>query len=138
MGGFTVGGHTVRSRMHMRQQREHTPIASLLEERQPGHQPDHRRQMLAIQRPNHNHKHSHDHRQRVHQDLLRPQTARHPIDEIRQDPAQGPEHRVEQPVHGRPAPGARLALLREVLEVVGAQEGVDGELGAEGAEVGDD
>ena len=48
------------------------------------------------------------------------------VDGVGEESARGPAHDVQQTEHGGPAAGARLAEGFEVLEVVGAEDGVDG------------
>lgn len=48
------------------------------------------------------------------------------IDEVGNDAAQRSERDVEQPKHGGPIASAGLAELREILDVVGAEDGVNG------------
>ena len=57
------------------------------------------------------------------------------VDEVGDDAAEGSEDDVEEAEHGGPAAGAGLAEGLEVLDVVGAEDGIDGEFGAKGAEV---
>ena len=57
------------------------------------------------------------------------------VDEIGEYAAGGSEDDVEQTEHGGPAAGTSLAERFEVFEIVGAEDGIDGELGTEGTEV---
>ena len=57
------------------------------------------------------------------------------VDEVGEHTAHGSEENIEKTEHGSPISGAGLAELREILNVVGTKDRVDGELGAEGAEV---
>lgn len=67
--------------------------------------------------------------------LLRPDTTCLSIEEIGDDTTERTEHDVEETKHCCPSSGTGLAELGEVLEVVGTEDGVDGEFGTEGAEV---
>ena len=66
--------------------------------------------------------------------LLAPDTGTG-VNGVGYETAKGAAHDVQETEHGRPATGAGLTKCFEVLKVVGAQDGVDGQFGAEGAEV---
>ena len=57
------------------------------------------------------------------------------VEEVGDDAAERAEDDVEEAEHGGPVAGPGLAEGGEVLDVVGAQDGVDGQFGAKGAEV---
>ena len=130
-------GLTVRSRMHMRHEREQPPIAGLLEESEAGDEADERGLGIWLQEANHEQEDAGHEAQGVNQHLLAPERARVPVDGVAEGAARGAEDEVQEPEHGGPGPGAGLAELGEGLGVVGSQDRVDAEFGAEGAEVGD-
>lgn len=67
--------------------------------------------------------------------LLGPDRVGVVVDDVGNDTSHGAEDDVEETEHGGPATGTSLTELGEVLEVVGADDGVDGELTTEGAGV---
>lgn len=72
----------------------------------------------------------------VDPELLRPEAAVGVlVDQVADEAAQRASHDVEETEHGGPATRLGLAKVGEVLEVVGSEDGVDGKLAAEGAEV---
>ncbi len=60
------------------------------------------------------------------------------VEQVRHGAAQRPRGEVEEAEHGGPVGRARLAETGEVLEIVGRQDAVDGQLSAEGAAVAED
>jgi len=120
--------------MHVGDEGEDGAVGRLQEERHPRHEPEHGALGVTIRDADGDLEDAGEDGEGVHEILLPPHAAAL-VDDVREDPAGGSEEDVQQPEHGRPSPAAGLAERFEVLEVVGAQDGVDGELGAEGAQV---
>lgn len=120
--------------MHMRHEREIRAIARIHEEGHASHKPEHRVLVMRVCKADSDEEDAADDGHEVDPDLLAPDVAV-AVDDVGDDAAGGAEGHVEEAEHGRPAPGAGLLEIGEVLGVVGAEDGVDGELGAEGAEV---
>lgn len=73
---------------------------------------------------------------KVDPQLLCPQIAvRRDVDPVSNEASKRASDNIEKTEHGCPATGLCLAEVGEVLEVVCAKDGVDGELGTEGVEV---
>lgn len=109
-------------------------VGALEEEGEPGHEAEHGALVVAVGQADGELEGAREEQVPVHEVLLAPDAGAG-VDEVGEEAADGPEGDVEEAEHGGPAPGARLAQRLEVLDVVGAQDGVDGQLGAEGAEV---
>ena len=118
----------------MRHETEIRPVARLQEKRHPGNKPKHGIPIMRVRGPDRDQKHARHERKDVNQ-VLFPPHVRAPVDEIREDAPEGSEDDVQEAEHGGPVAAAALLEGGEVLQVVGAQDAVDGELGAEGAEV---
>lgn len=122
--------------MHVRHQRKIRAVARLDEHRRASHQPKGSGQRRMGLQAKDNEKDTRYNPEPMQPQFLRPQRARLVVQKIRQRSANGSTYNVEQAKYGRPAPGARLALVSEVEEKVGAENGVDGQLGAKRAKVG--
>lgn len=119
----------------MRHQAEIRPVASFQEESHPSNKPKHVVPVVWIRRPDSDRENSHQDSEDMDKGLLAPHA--HPwVDKIADHASQGTEYDVEQTEHSSPIPAPCLLERREVLDVVGAEDAVDGEFGAERAEVG--
>ena len=120
----------------MRHKPKVSPISPLKEERHSCDEPKHSRLILTIQHPDDNQEHPRHNPVRVQHHLLRPHAApRPPVRHVRREAAQRPRHAVQKAEHGGPVARLLEAELGEVLHVVVSEDAVDGELGAERAEV---
>lgn len=121
----------------MRHQGEIRPVPRLQKHRHQRDQPHHRIQLLRIQLPDHDQKSPRHHAHEVDPELLRPQIVPRPLEyQVAEEPASRPRDDVQQPEHCGPPPGRGLPQVGKVLQVVGAEDGVYGELAAEGTDVG--
>lgn len=109
-------------------------VGALEEEGEAGDEAEHGALVVAVGEADGDLEGAGQDRVRVHEVLFAPD-ARAGVDGVGEEAADGPEGDVEEAEHGGPAAGPRLAEGLEVLDVVGAQDGVDGQLGAKGAEV---
>ena len=121
--------------MHVRHEAENRAVAGFQEECHGGNEPEHGGMGFRVSGADGDEEGTGDYGEDVNEVLLAP-NVRAPIDEIREHPASRAADDVEKAEHGSPASGSRLLEGRKVLDVVGAEDGVDGELGAKGAEVG--
>lgn len=128
------GHDAVGERVHVRHEAEDGPVGALEEEGHAGHEAEHGALVAAVREPDGDLEGPRDDGVGVDEVLLAPDAGAG-VDGVGEEAAQGAEGDVEQAEHGGPAAGARLPEGGEVFEVVGAEDGVDGELGAEGAEV---
>ena len=128
-------GLTIRMRMHMWHKTEIRPVARLQEKRHPSHEPKHGIPRTGVRGANRNEKNTGDDGQGMDQDLLAPHACSR-VDEIAYHTSQGSEHDVQKTEHGGPIAAAALLEGWEILEVVRAEDAVDSEFGAKGAEVG--
>lgn len=123
-------------RVHVRHEGEVGAVAGLEEDGHERHEAVERRQVVRVRLSDHDEQDAGQDAARVHPDLLEPEAvARHVVQEVGDDAAQGPGDEVEKPKHGGPVGGLGLAQGGEVLQIVRRQDGVDGELAAEGARV---
>lgn len=125
-------------RVHVRHEREVGAVAGLEED---GHEGDQAEDLggrvVRVDAADDDEQGARDAPAQHDPELLAPQVvARRLEDQVADDAAEGPRDKVEEAEHGGPVGRARLAQAGEVLEVVGAQDRVDGQLAAEGAEVG--
>lgn len=104
-----------------------------------GHEGDEAReggQVVRVDLADDDEQHARDDAAGVHPGLLEPDAAAEAVvQQVGDDAAQGPGDEVEEAEHGGPVGRLGLAQRREVLEVVGRQDRVDGQLAAEGAGV---
>lgn len=119
----------------MRHQRIIGAVTSLQGKRHSRHETKHGALDFGIRQTNRDQKCAGCNPQRVHPSFLAPH-ARAMINDVGNDPAEGPECDVEQAKHGSPSPRAGLPERREVLQIIGPEDGVDRELTAKGAEIG--
>lgn len=119
----------------MRHKREVGTIASLKEERHTSHEAEHGGVGLGIKNTDRDLESTSDDTKRVKPDLLAVDLTRLPVEEIRDHTTERTEHDVQETKHGCPASCAGLAERLEVLQVVSAEDGVDGKLSAERAEI---
>ena len=121
----------------MRHKRIRHAIRAFQKKRQSAHEPEHGALVVAVQLADDDEERAHDETERVEQRLLRPDgPAKRVIRGVGDEAAEGPAHDVQEPEHGGPVPGFLGRQRRvELRAVVVAEDGVDGELGAEGAEV---
>lgn len=128
--------HTVSMGMHMRHKSKVGAIPSFQEDSHEGDETHHSREVFRVELSDYDEEDSGHDADEVDPEFLGPQVAVGPAeDEVGEEAARGARDDVEQTEHGGPLAGRGLAELREVLEVVGAEDGVDGELAAEGADV---
>ena len=121
-------------RVHVRHEAEDGAVGALEEEGEAGHETEHGALVVAVREADGEFEDAGDDGVSVDEVLLAPDAGAL-VDLVGEEAADGPAGDVEEAEHGGPAAGARLAEGFEVLDVVGAQDGVDGELGAKGAEV---
>ena len=121
--------------MHMRHETEDCAVARFEEQGHPGDEPEHRAVGLWIGGADGDEESSGDDGEDVDEVFLAPD-ARALVDGVGEETPCGAGDNIEEAEHCGPAAGAGLTQLREVLNVVCAKDGVDGKLGAEGAEVG--
>ena len=119
----------------MRYEAENGAVACFEEEGHPGDEPEHRAVGLWVGGADGNEESSRDDGEGMDEIFLAPD-ARALVDGVGEETTGGAGDDIEKAEHCGPAPGAGLAQLGEVLNVVCAEDGVDGKLGAEGAEVG--
>ena len=125
---------TISERMHVRDEREVGAVAALEEEGHAGDEAEHGGRMARVGEADGDEEATRDDSVRVQEHLLAPDAGTG-IDEVGDDAAERAEDDVEEAEHGGPVAGPGLAEGGEVLDVVGAQDGVDGQFGAKGAEV---
>ena len=130
----TTRDDTIGIRMDMWHEAEDGAIGALEEEREPGHKAEHGALGMAVREADGEFEDAGEDGVSV-DEVFFPPDAGAAVDGVGDEAADGPEGDVEEAEHGGPAAGARLAEGLEVLDVVGAQDGVDGQLSAEGAEV---
>ena len=121
-------------RVHVRHEAEDGAVGALEEEGEAGHETEHGALVVAVREADGEFEDAGEDGVGVDEVLLAPDAGAL-VDLVGEEAADGPEGDVEEAEHGGPAAGTRLAEGFEVLDVVGAQDGVDGELGAKGAEV---
>lgn len=118
----------------MRHQGEIRAVASFQEEGHAGDEAEHGMFVVWVREADGEEEDTGDDAGEVDPDLLAPDVAV-AVDDVGDDAAGGAEGDIEEAEHGGPAAGAGLKEVGEVLDVVGAEDGIDGELGAERAEV---
>lgn len=123
-------------RVHVRDEREVGAVAGLEEDGHERHEPDHRRQVVRVRAPDHDEQGPRHAPADDDPRLLGPDAApRRPVQRVGRHAAERARDDVEEPEHGGPVGRVGLAERREVLGVVRAEDGVDGELAAERAHV---
>ena len=120
--------------MHVRHEAEDGAVGALEEECHAGHEAEHGALVVAVCEADGDLEGASDDGVDVHEVFLAPD-ARAGVDGVGQETADGAEGDVEETEHGGPATGAGLTEGFEVFEVVSAQDGINGQFGAEGAEV---
>ncbi len=120
--------------MHVRHEAEDGAIGALEEEGHAGDEAEHRALVVAVCETDGDLERAREDGVGVDEVLLAPDAGAG-VEGVGEETAEGAEDDVQEAEHGGPATGARLAKGFEVLDVVGAQDGVDGEFGAKGAEV---
>lgn len=104
-------------------------IPGFHEKCQANYQPKHDTLIVRIQHTNDNQENPSDNTQKMHPGFFAPyfwamiDTV---VDDIRDESAQGPKDNIEQPEHGSPSSRSGLSKSREVFEVIGTQDGIDG------------
>ena len=129
-----AGDDAVGEGVHVRDEAEDGAVGALEEEGHAGDEAEHGALVAAVGQADGELEHAGHDGVRVDEALLPPDTGAG-VDGVGYETAEGAEHDVQETEHGGPATGAGLTERFEVLEVVGAQDGVDGQFGAEGAEV---
>lgn len=119
----------------MRHQTEISPVARFQEESHARHKPEHGVLVLRVRQADGDEKNAGDNGEGVNRDFFAPDTEVW-VDEVADHTSQGAEDHVQEAEHGGPVAGAGLSEGREILEVVCAEDAVDGEFAAKGAEVG--
>ena len=128
--------HAVGVRMHVRHEGVVDAVARFEEKRHARDEAEHGGLAFAVEHADGDEEGARDERVAVQEGLLGPDVAAGAaVSEVRGEAAKGPEDDVEQAEHGGPVAGALQAEGVEIGEVVGAEDAIDGELGAEGAEV---
>ena len=121
-------------RMHVRHEAEDGAVGALEEEGEAGDEAEHGALLVAVGEADGEFEDAGEDGVSVDEVLFAPDAGAG-VDGVGEEATDGPASDVEEAEHGGPAAGARLTEGFEVLDVVGAQDGVDGELGAKGAEV---
>ena len=109
-------------------------IAGFEEERHAGDQTKHGTLRMGVGEPDGDEKGAGDDGEEVDEVFLPPDIALL-VDEVGDHPAHRSEDNVEEAEHGGPVAGAGLAELGKVLDVIGAEDGVDGQFRTKGAEI---
>lgn len=121
----------------MRHDGEVGSVARFQEEGQPGHQTEHLCVAGRVGQANSQLECAHDDAQEGEEELLRPDGFSVAEKDVCHEATGRTADDVQQTEHCCPAACFCLAHLGELGDVVRAQDGVDGEFGAEGAGVGD-
>ena len=121
-------------RMHVRHEGEIRPVARFEEECHTGNETEHGGFVMGVCESYRDLKCPGDDGEGVQKGFL-PPDARVRVQCVGYQTPRGAEGHVQQPKHSGPASRPRLPQRFEILEVVGAEDGVDGEFGAEGTEV---
>ena len=124
----------VRKRVHVRHETEDGAVGALEEERHAREEAEHGALVVAVRDTDGDLEDAREDGVGVDEVLLAPDAGAG-VDGVGQKPAHGPEGNVQETEHGGPATGAGLTERFEVFQVVGAEDGVDGQFRAEGAEV---
>ena len=125
---------TISERMDVRHEREIRSVATFEEKRHAGDEAEHGALVVRVDEPDGDEEGTGDDTVRVDEHFLAPDAGVR-VDEVGNDAAERAEEDVQEAEHGGPPTGAGLAEFGEVLDVIGAEDGVDGQLAAEGVEV---
>lgn len=118
---------------------EVAPVARLEEDGHEGDEAEQDRQLAGVQHPDGDEEGAGQHAADDDPDLLRPEAAaRHPVQVVRDEAAERPRHEVLEAEDRGHVGDVRGAGVGGVLQVVGAEDGIYGELAAEGAQVRDE
>ena len=128
------GGRARKEGEHTGHEGEVSSVAGFEEEGHSRNEAEHRTLIIGVDDANGNEEGAGDEGEGVDQSFLAPHSGSS-VQIVGDDASQGSEHDVEETEHGGPVARAGLLELGEVLEVVGAEDGVDGKFGAEGAKV---
>lgn len=126
---------TISEWMDVRDKSKVCAIASFEKERHSSHESEHGGVRLGVEDADCDLESTADDTQGVEPYFLVPHAACLAVDEIGDEATCGTEDDVQEAEHCCPATGTGLKELGEVVEIVGAENGVDGELSTEGAEV---
>lgn len=118
----------------MRDEREVGAVAALEEEGHAGDEAEHGGRMVRVRQADGDEEAARDDAIGVQQHLLAPDAGAG-VNEVGDDAAERTADDVEEAEHGGPVARAGLAEGGEVLHVVGTQDGIDGQFGAERAEI---
>lgn len=129
-----AGDDAVGVRVHVRDEAEDGAVGALEEEGHAGDEAEHGALVVAVGETDGDLEGAGDDGVGVHEVFLAPDTGAG-VDGVGEETAKGAEDDVQETEHGGPATGAGLTECFEVLEIVGAEDGVDRQFGAEGAEV---
>ena len=124
----------VGERVHVRHEAEDGAVGALEEEGEAGDEAEHGALVVAVLQADGDFEGAGEEDVAVDEVLLAPDAGAG-VDGVGDQAADGAEGDVQETEHGGPAAGAGLPESFEVLDVVGAQDGIDGQLGAKGAEV---
>lgn len=127
---------TVGVRVNVRHESKVGAIAGFHEDGHKGNKTDHGVEVVRVELADDNQEDTAHDADEVNPELLRPQAAVSVlVDQVADEAAKRAGDDVEETEHSCPAARLGLAQVWEVLEVVGSEDGVDGKLAAEGAEV---
>ena len=121
-------------RVHMRHEGKVSAVAGFEEEGHACDQAEHGAFVVRVGETDSDEERSGDDGEAMDEVFLAPH-AGPLVEEVGCNTAKGPEEDIEQPEHCGPVAGAGLSELREILDVVCAEDGVDCQLGSEGAEI---
>lgn len=119
----------------MRHQPEIRPVARLQEKGHAGHEPKHGMLILRVRQADRDQEHAGNNGHAMDEELLAPY-ARPLIDQVAEHTSERTEDDVEKTEHRSPVAATTLFEGGEILDVVCAEDAVDGEFAAEGAEIG--
>ena len=129
-----AGDDAVGEGVDVRHEAEDGAVGALEEEGHAGDEAEHGALVLAVGETDGDLEHAGDDGVGVDEVFLAP-NAGTGVYGVGEETAKGATCDVQETEHGGPAAGAGLTESFEVLEVVGAEDGVDGQFGAEGTEV---
>ena len=129
-----AGDDAVGVRVDVGDEAEDGAVGALEEEGHAGDEAEHGALVVAVGETDGDLEGAGDDGVGVHEVLLAPDAGAG-VDGVGEETAEGAEDDVQETEHGGPATGAGLTEGFEVLEVVGTEDGVDRQFGAEGAEV---
>ena len=126
---------TVSKRVYVGHKSEVGTITSLVEESHASDKTEHGWLMVGVLEANSDKEEASDNTDKVYPGLLSPQGVCVLVDDVANKATRWPSNDVEKTEHSCPPTATSLTEVREILEIVGAKDGVDGELTAERAEV---